>query len=85
MDDFEDEEDVEVFIEPREDVLMQHGISIEAFEDALGEAIDAYHEQIDLLGDDDDGPSIGEMSLNLAGREFRLDELAEIHLSDESE
>ncbi|MGC1273419.1 MAG: hypothetical protein WBC44_06895 [Planctomycetaceae bacterium] len=86
MDDFEeDEEEVEILIEPREEVLQQHGITIEAFEEALADAIDEYHEQVDRLGDDEDVPGVGEMTVRVKDREFRLDELAEVHVSDESE
>lgn len=85
MDDFEDEEEVEILIEPREEVLQQHGISVEAFEEALADAIDEYHERVDRLGDDDDVPAVGEMTVRVNNREFRLDELADVSVSDESE
>ena len=86
MDDFDDDdevEEVEVFIEPREDVLMAHGISLEAFEEAFGKAIDAYHEQVDQLDDEDEVPGISALTLQIAGREYPLEELADILINDD--
>ena len=86
MDDFDDEDDeVEVLIEPKDEVLQQHGISPEAFEEAIGRAIDEYHEQVERLGDDDEVPGVGDMIVRVNGREFRLEELADVQFSDESE
>ena len=87
MDEFDDweGEEVEVRIEPRDEVLDRHGISPEEFEDALATAIDEYHERIDRLAPDEDVPGVGEMTMRVAGRTFRLDELADVQVSDESE
>ena len=86
MDDFDDEDDeVEVLIEPKDEVLQQHGISPEAFEEAIARAIDEYHEQVERLGDDDEVPGVGDMIVRVNGREFRLEELADVQFSDESE
>ena len=84
-DDDWDEDEVEVRIEPRDDVLERHGISPEEFEDALATAIDEYHERVDALAPEDEIPGIGEMTLRLAGRTFRLDELAHVQISEEEE
>ena len=85
MDDWDEEDEVEVLIEPREEALQRHGISPEAFEEALADAIDEYHEKIERLGDDDEAPAVGAMPVRISGREFRLDELADVHISDEEE
>lgn len=86
MDDFDDEEiEVEIQIEPRDDVLAEHGISPESFEDALATAIDNYHEQIDRLDENDDVPGVEDMIVRVGDQEFRLGDLAEVHISDESE
>ena len=85
FDDWDEDDEVEVRIEPRDHILEENKISQEEFEDALATAIDEYHEQIDALADGEEIPSIGSMTVRVAGTSFRLDELAEVQVSDESE
>lgn len=83
-DEFEEQE-IAIRIEPKEEVLEQHGISFEAFEEALGNAIDAHEAKLDSLGEDEDTPSIEEMNIRIGDRDFLLRELADISISEDSE
>lgn len=86
FDDEEFEEDeIAIRIEPKEEVLEQYGISFEAFEEALGNAIDAHEAKLDTLGDDEETPGIEEMNVRISDRDFLLRELADISISDDSE
>ena len=85
FDDDYSEDEVEVMIVPREDALERVGVSAEAFEEALADAIDKYHELIEGLADDDDAPPVEDMPVKIGDRSFRLGDLAEVQISDESE
>ena len=85
FDDFEDEtsdDEVEVMIVPREEALERLGVAQEAFEDALADAIDKYHEMIEGLSDEEDAPSVEDMPVTIGDRSYRLGDLAEIEIAD---
>ena len=80
-----EEEEIAIRIEPKDEVLEQYGISFESFEEALGDAIDAHEARLDALAEGDEAPGIEDMNIRIGDREFRLSELADISISDESE
>ena len=83
FDDEDDAEDeVEVMIMPRDDVLEKLGIDLDAFEDALPNAIDQYHELVEGLGDAEDAPVLEDMAVKIGDRSFRLGDIAEVTISE---
>ena len=83
MNDDDPDVEVQITIVPREDVIDQLGIDPEAFEEAMSKSLDDRFELIDSLGDDEDYPPIEEMPVTIGDRTFRLEEIAEIHISED--
>ena len=73
FDDDEDEsgQEVEVMIVAREEVLEKLGIDPEAFEEALPDAIDKYHDMVEALDDEADAPPLEDMAVQIGERAFR--------------
>lgn len=81
-DEDEAEQEVEVMIVAREEALEKLGINPEAFEEALPDAIDKYHELVEALDDDTDAPPLEDMSVQIGERSYRLGDLAEVSVSE---
>jgi hypothetical protein len=83
LDDAETDDDdellgeVEIEFDPRPEALSLHGISEDAFETALLNALDAYHRALDL-DPDGDAPDLDDIELTIDGRTHRLGDLADI-------
>ena len=76
------EDEVEVMIVPREEVLEGLGIDADAFEEALPDAIDKYHALIEKLDHEDDAPPLEDMAVKIGDRSYRLGDIAEVTVSE---
>lgn len=81
-DEDESEQEVEVMIVAREETLEKLGIQPEAFEEALPDAIDKYHDMVESLDDEADAPPLEDMAVQIGARSFRLGDLAEVSVSE---
>lgn len=81
----EGEDEIAIRIEPKEEVLERLGISFEAFEEALGDAIDAHEAKLEALTEGAEAPTVEDMNVRIGDRDYRLSELADVVISDESE
>jgi hypothetical protein len=87
-DDDLEETEVHIMIEPRDEALAKLGIDLDAFEEALSNAIDQRFEMIDRLGEEDEIPPIEDLPVTIGERTFPLRELADVAITegdDESE
>ncbi len=79
-------DEMEVTFEPRPEALAEHGITPEAFEKALLDALEA-HEAL-VTGEDvaDEAiPSLESLQLEIDGRTFKVTELADIEIDGDLE
>ena len=71
---------VEMIFSPRTESLASFGISTEAFEEALVKALEARQQLDDEAVMSDDLAPISEMELEIEGRRFKLEDLADIEI-----
>lgn len=82
-DDDEIVSEVEITFNPRPEVLAEHGISVEDFEEALLTALEDredLEESINLA--EVDMPPLEEMPLEINGETYKLEDLAEIEIQE---
>lgn len=72
----------EVNIDPREDDLERLGIDQADFEEALYAALDAQGETMEEDGSDNVARSLEELSLTIAGKSYRLGDLANVSIDE---
>ncbi len=72
----------EVNIDPREDDLERLGIDQADFEEALYAALDAQGETMEEDGSDNVARSLEELSLTIAGKSYRLGDLANVSIEE---
>ena len=81
MDDEEELQEVEIIIDPRVDRLVELGISLEEFEEAVSRTLDAFHDLVESQGDPDDTPDIDQLKVMINGTIHLLGDIAEITIS----
>ena len=72
----------EVNIDPREDDLERLGIDQADFEEALYAALDAQGETLEQGGSDDVARSLEDLPLSIAGKSYRLGDLANVSIDE---
>ena len=75
-----DDGEIEITINPREEVLLELGVSPEEFEAALMTTLDTYDKTIEATDPDSISP-LEDAEIILAGTAFRLHEVADIEIS----
>ncbi len=78
-----DQKEIEIHINPREEKLVELGVTLEDFENAFERALEEDEELFEKSGDVENIRPIEEIPIKLAGQTFRLDEIAEISASDD--
>lgn len=83
--DRDDLPEIEITFTPRHAVLAELGISEADFEEALIEALEEHESTVNELEEDDEGvPELGEITLEIGGAFYRLKDLSEIEIRDET-
>ena len=77
--DHEDGE-IEITINPRDEDLLEIGVSPEEFEAALMKTLDAYDKAIEVTDPDSISP-LEDAEITLAGKVYHLHEVADIEIS----
>lgn len=72
----------EVNIDPREDELERRKIDQSDFEEALYAALDAQGESLEQGGSDDVASALKELPLTIAGKSYRLGDLATVSIEE---
>ena len=74
-------EELEVTFEPRPEALAERGITTEAFEAALLDALEAHEELVTSDDvDDEEIPSLEEIHLDINGESYKITDLADIEI-----
>jgi hypothetical protein len=75
-----EEGEIEITINPREEDLLALGISPEEFEAALMKTLEEYDQAIDI-DDPDAANPLEDAEITLAGKVYRLQEIADIEIT----
>jgi hypothetical protein len=75
-----DDGEIEITINPREEDLLEIGVSPEEFEAALMKTLDAYDKSIEVTDPDSITP-LEDAEITLAGKVYHLHEVADIEIS----
>ena len=78
-----DAEEIEVNIDPRDDKLDALGINRDEFEEALLDALEAYNDLPEPDEIDDVASPLEEVPITIAGKTYRLGDLAVISVEGE--
>ena len=78
--DHDDDGEIEITINPREEDLLELGVSPEEFEAALMKTLDAYDKTIEATDPDAVTP-LEDAEITLAGKVYHLHEVADIEIS----
>lgn len=78
--DGDDEGDIEITIQPRDEDLERIGVSPEEFETALNATLEAFDKSIDA-DDPEAATPLEDAEIVLAGQAYRLQEVADIEIS----
>ncbi|QDU82139.1 hypothetical protein Pla110_38940 [Polystyrenella longa] len=85
MDDESEEEEVlgeiELKVEPRIDKLEELGVTVDELSDAIEAALDKEERMLDNIENPDDICPIEEVPVELNGKIYKLEEVAEIEVS----
>ncbi|MDB5349649.1 MAG: hypothetical protein JWN86_896 [Planctomycetota bacterium] len=80
----EDNEEIEVNIDPREDKLDALGINRDEFEEALLDALDANNDALEVDDGDVTRP-LEEVAITIRGTTYRLGDLADISVEPDGD
>ena len=75
----------EVNIDPREEDLERRGIDQAAFEEALYAALDAQGDALEASGEGDVAKNLEGLALTIAGKTYRLGDLADVSIDEASD
>ncbi len=78
--DHDEDGEIEITINPREEDLLELGVSPEDFEAALMKTLDAYDKTIEATDPDSVTP-LEDAEITLAGKVYHLHEVADIEIS----
>lgn len=78
-----DAEEIEVNIDPRDDKLEALGIDRDEFEEALLDALETFNDMPEIDETDDMTSPLEEVPITIAGKTYRLGDLAVISVEGE--